>query len=58
MGITRVAASIVKILLKLWPNQIDDIGEEMALDPGHKPFFVSTGFNGTNTLMDLLRESG
>jgi hypothetical protein len=38
-GIVDCAASVVRIISSLWPETIDNIGEERARVPGAKPIF-------------------
>jgi hypothetical protein len=51
-----LAASLTKVLVKLWPDEVDKIGEEVATTDGPKPCFVSG--DDFDSFVELLSASG
>jgi hypothetical protein len=53
-GIVNCASALVKLLIKLWPESIDQIGEERGFVDGPKPVFISKVADGQATYMQFL----
>jgi hypothetical protein len=55
-GIVNCAASLVKLLIALWPASIDQIGEERGFVDGPRPVFFPQGVQDATSRMKFLKK--
>lgn len=55
-GIVTCASSLVKLLLALWPDSIDNIGKERGIMDGAQPVFIDYSSYSANECNSFLRD--